>query len=208
MRHPYAHRTDEHTGPAAHLQVPGGHSVGRSRLRPVRERQLAGQSLALDVAGARVVGDLARDVPLMPGSKPVLPALSELRRRGHELAVVLDEYGGTDGIVTTRDLVDALIGDLRDERESISEAARDLRGAGLEVDGRVHLDDLRVDKGVDLPDGPYETVAGFVLAQLGRVPSVGDAVAVAGHRFEVTAMDGLRVSRLRITAEPPQEAHP
>ena len=74
--------------------------------------------------------------------------------------------------------------------------------------GRLHLDDLRVDKGVDLPDGPYETVAGFVLAQLGRVPSVGDAVAVAGHRFEVTAMDGLRVSRLRITAEPQQEAHP
>lgn len=144
------------------------------------------------------VGDLSREVALLPATKKVLPALSELRGRGQHIAVVVDEYGGTAGIVTLEDLIEELIGDIRDEYDPAgSEVERP--GGEVEVDGLLNLDDFAEETGVALPDGPYETVGGYIMATVGRVPVDGDAVEAAGSRLSVTAVDGRRVARVRVT---------
>jgi putative hemolysin len=145
------------------------------------------------------VGDLAREVALLPATKQVLPAMSEMRRNGNHLAVVVDEYGGTAGIVTLEDLIEELVGDIRDEYDVGNEDAKQLRGGDVEVDGLLNLDDFADATGATLPDGPYETVAGCIMATLGRLPRSGDAVEVDGIRLKVTKLDGRRISRVRVT---------
>jgi putative hemolysin len=164
---------------------------------------------AAHATGARV-GDLAREVAQLPGTKRVLPALSELRRAGMHLAIVVDEYGGTAGIVTLEDIVEELVGDIRDEYDAESQASRRLGGGDLEVEGLLNLDDFEDEAGFALPDGPYETVAGYVLASLGHIPAIGESVEVAGHRITVSEKDGRRVSRLRVAqlAPPADTADP
>ena len=153
-----------------------------------------------DVARRSVrVGDLAREVRMMPGTKRVLAALSEMRREGHHLAIVVDEYGGTDGIVTLEDLVEEVIGEIHDEYDIAPEQTRRLRGGDVEVDGLLNLDDFQEATGVELPEGPYETLAGYVVTELGRLPQPGDVVEALGHRFTVTELDGRRVAKVRLT---------
>jgi putative hemolysin len=122
-----------------------------------------------------------------------------MRDEGHHLAIVIDEYGGTAGIVTLEDLVEELIGDIRDEYDVEDVHARRLHGGAVEVDGLLNLDDFTTETGIELPEGPYETVAGCFIAVLGRIPEVREAVEVAGHRLTVTRMDGRRISRIRVT---------
>jgi putative hemolysin len=145
------------------------------------------------------VGDLAREVLMLPGTKRVLPALSEMRGSGDHLAVVVDEYGGTAGIVTLEDLIEELIGEIRDEYDVADDDARRLRGGDLEVDGLLNLDDFAEAAGRELPEGPYETVAGAVMAALRRVPRPGDAVEIDGLRLKVAKMDGRRIARVRVS---------
>jgi putative hemolysin len=153
---------------------------------------------------AKPVADVVRPVKYLPAGKRVLNTLSEMRREGHHLAIVVDEYGGTAGIVTLEDLVEELIGDIRDEYDVEDAHARRLQGGAVEVDGLLNLADFANETGVELPEGPYETVAGYLMAGLGHVPEVGEAVEVAGHRLTVIEMDGRRVARVRVT--PPGEA--
>jgi putative hemolysin len=150
-------------------------------------------------SGTRV-GELARDVPQLPSTKRVLPALTELRRAGMHIAIVVDEYGGTAGIVTLEDIVEELVGDIRDEYDDAQATSRRLYGGALEVDGLLNLDDFEDEAGFALPEGPYETVAGFVQANLGHIPAVGESVVVDGHRFTVVETDGRRVARLRVAS--------
>ena len=144
------------------------------------------------------VGQVSRHVKFLPISKTVLTALSEMRRERAHLAIVVDEYGGTAGIVTLEDLVEELIGDIRDEYDVADDQTRRLRGGEVEVEGLLNLHEFAEQAGIDLPEGPYETAAGFVLARLGEVPAVGESVEVADHRITVTEMDGRRIARLRI----------
>lgn len=146
------------------------------------------------------VGDVTRPVKMLPATKAVLPALSEMRREGHHLAIVVDEYGGTAGIVTLEDLIEEVVGEIRDEYDTEEPEARQLRGGAVEVDGLLNLDEFAEATRFELPDGPYETAAGFVAAQLGRVPRVGDAVSSDYARLVVVRMDGRRIERLRVTA--------
>lgn len=148
--------------------------------------------------GAKVA-DIAREVLMLPATKKVLPALSEMRRSGDHLAVVVDEYGGTAGIVTLEDLIEELIGEIRDEYDVGEDDAKRLRGGDIEVDGLLNLDDFAEAVARELPDGPYETVAGAVMSTLGRLPKQGDAVEIDGLRLKVTKMDGRRVARVRVT---------
>jgi putative hemolysin len=151
---------------------------------------------------AATVGDLAREVKRLPGTAGVLTALSEMRRGNQHLAIVVDEYGGTDGIVTLEDLIEEVIGEIYDEYdEEVVPEGRQSADGPREVDGLLNLDDFTEATGLELPEGPYETVAGYVLAELGRLPEVGDAVGVEGRRITVLALDGRRISRLRV--EPP-----
>ena len=145
------------------------------------------------------VRDVTRPVKQLPTTKPVLPALSEMRRDRAHLAIVVDEYGGTAGIVTLEDLVEELIGDIWDEYDTASGQAKQLIGGELEVDGLLNLDEFAEQTGVQLPEGPYETVAGYLVARLGQLPAAGDHVDMDGHRLTVTELDGRRVARVRVT---------
>jgi len=160
--------------------------------------------LAPDAArrGGRVA-DLARPVIFLPGTKHVLAALSEMRRDSFHLAIVVDEYGGTAGIVTLEDLVEELIGDIRDEYDVARAQVTRLRDGDLELDGLINLDDFAEETGVELTDGPYETLAGYIVARLGRVAEAGDRVETDGLRLTVHAMDGRRISRVRLSRSEP-----
>jgi putative hemolysin len=160
---------------------------------------------------AATVGDLAREVTRLPGTVRVLTALSGMRRENQHLAIVVDEYGGTDGIVTLEDLIEEVIGEIYDEYDEdvVPEADEPAEGPH-DVDGLLNLDDFAEVTGVRLPEGPYETVAGYVLAELGRLPQVGDDVAVEGRTLTVTELDGRRIARLAVSraADPATPAEP
>jgi putative hemolysin len=159
------------------------------------------RDLLLPAAQARStkVGDVTRPVLLLPGTKKVLPALSEMRREGHHLAIVVDEYSGTAGIVTLEDLIEELIGDIRDEYDAPDAGALHRPGGAVEVDGLLNLDEVEEETRVRLPEGPYETLAGYLMAALGHLPRVGEAVEVDGYRLAVVELDGRRVARVRVT---------
>ncbi|TDC47460.1 HlyC/CorC family transporter [Jiangella ureilytica] len=168
--------------------------VGFVHVRDLFDPEVSGRSIR--------VGELVRDVLVLPGTKRVLPAMSEMRREGSHLAVVVDEYGGTAGIVTLEDLVEELVGEIRDEYDTDELPSAAGAGGVVDVDGMLNIGDFADRTGVRLPDGPYETVAGFVVARLGRLPSVGDVVDYDGVRIEVVSLDGRRASRLRVHPRP------
>jgi magnesium and cobalt exporter, CNNM family len=158
---------------------------------------------------AATVGDLAREVKRLPGTARVLTALSEMRKENRHFAIVVDEYGGTDGIVTLEDLIEEVIGDIYDEYDDDVTADSDEPAEGPhEVDGLWNLDDFADATGLKLPEGPYETVAGYVLAELGRLPVVGDTVDVEGRTLTVLELDGRRIARISVSAAPQQDAEP
>jgi putative hemolysin len=146
------------------------------------------------------IQELARNIMYLPGTKGILPALTEMRNQRQHLAIVLDEYGGTDGIVTLEDLVETLIGDIRDEYDTDEEeVSQESHTGDFEVDALISLEDLLEETNVELPDGPYETAGGFVMHYLGRIPVVGDIVGVNGVRITVISMEGKRAGRLLIS---------
>jgi magnesium and cobalt exporter, CNNM family len=163
-------------------------------VRDLLDPQLANRSVR--------VGELSRRVLTLPWTRPILAALTDMRREGIHMAMVADEYGGTAGIVTMEDLVEELVGDIRDEYDvEEAETTRNPRGE-IEVDGLLNLDDFEDETGVELPEGPYETVAGFLMARLGRIPEPADRVELEGHTITVLVVDGRRVSRVRVESAP------
>ena len=151
-----------------------------------------------DDDGRATIGELIREVKRLPASKRVLAALSEMRRERHHLAVVVDEYGGTAGIVTLEDLIEELVGEIHDEYDAEPDPVPGAVPA--DVDGRLNLADFAERSGFDLPPGPYETVGGFVMACLGRLPAVGDEVVVPER--------GLGVARARPRRPPRRPGRP
>ena len=146
------------------------------------------------------IQELVRNIIFLPGTKGILPALTEMRKKGQHLAIVLDEYGGTDGIITLEDLVECLIGDIRDEYDDHEqEIAHEARTNDFEIDGLTSLEDLLDDAGIEIPEGPYETASGFVMHFLGRIPVENDVVSVNGLRITVLSMEGKRAGQLLIS---------
>jgi putative hemolysin len=144
--------------------------------------------------------ELVRNIMYLPGTKGILPALTEMRMQGQHLAIVLDEYGGTDGIVTLEDLVEVLIGDIRDEYDDHEgEVSHQERTGDFEVDGLISMEELIEQTGLDIPDGPYETASGFVMHFLGRIPREHDVVNINGIRITVLTMEGKRAGQLLIS---------
>lgn len=144
--------------------------------------------------------ELVRPIMFLPGTKAILPALSEMRSKRQHLAIVLDEYGGTDGIVTLEDLVECLIGDIRDEYDEVdSDVAVVANSGDFEVDGLISIEELTEQTDLEIPDGPYETASGFVMHYLGRIPREHDVVNLNGLRITVISMEGKRAGQLLIS---------
>ena len=144
---------------------------------------------------------IARPIPSFPWSKKVLPTLQNMRMNKQHFGIVVDEFGGTAGIVTLEDLVEQLVGEIEDEYDESDEPRQGpkMLPNEVEVAGLDTLGEFAEQSGVELPEGPYETVAGFVMAVLGRLPEIGDTVTVPGEfELEVVDLDGRRASRIRV----------
>ena len=150
------------------------------------------------------VSALMIDPTLVPETIRLDPLLLLLRGSGMQLAVVVDEYGGTSGLVTLEDVIEEIVGEVSDEHDRSRTTGREMTDGSWTVPGLWRPDEVHDRLGADVPEGPaYETVGGFVMAALGRVPVVGDTVTVPGWTVRVEAMDGRRVDRLRFTPHPP-----
>ncbi len=146
--------------------------------------------------------EIIRNVIFLPGTKGVLPALTEMRSKRQHIAIVLDEYGGTDGIITLENLVECLIGEIHDEYDGHEgEPKPEQRTGDIEIDGLISLEDLQDLAGITLPEGPYETVSGFIMNYLGRIAQVGDVVRINGARFTITSMIGKRAGQILLSKE-------
>jgi len=143
---------------------------------------------------SKPVAGLVRDIPYVPATARVLPTLTSLRARGHHIAVVVDEYGGTDGIVTLEDLVEEVVGEIFDEYDT---AETPTVGSDT-IDGRLNLQEFEERTGIELPRGSSDTIAGYVIEQLGRLAVVGDTVDIPGATLRVTALDRRRIATVRL----------
>ena len=145
--------------------------------------------------------DLIRPVIFLPGTKGVLPALEEMRTKRHHLAIVLDEYGGTDGIITLENLLESFVGEIKDEYDAeTGEITQDERSGEYEVDALISLEDLYEETGIAIPDGPYETAGGYLMHSLGRIPQEHDVINLNGARITVLTVEGKRAGKLLISA--------
>ncbi|HZJ00494.1 MAG TPA: hemolysin family protein, partial [Gemmatimonadaceae bacterium] len=134
------------------------------------------------------LAELTREPLYVPDSRPAEKVLDDLRKTRAHMAVVLDEYGGTAGIITMEDLIEEVIGDIADEYDMAARTAIESNGV-LELDGTMSLIDVRSDHRVQIPEGDWTTLGGYAFAKLGRLPRMGDRVPVPGGELEVIAMD-------------------
>ena len=146
------------------------------------------------------ITDHMRPALVIPESQPLDAVLFELRTKGSGLAVVTDEYGGTAGIVTSEDLLEEIIGEIRDEHDNENEP---VPPDPDDLSGLLHRHEVETATGFEWPEGRYETFGGLITAELERLPEIGDVVMVEGWSLEVTAVDGFRVDRVRVI--PPEE---
>jgi CBS domain containing-hemolysin-like protein len=146
------------------------------------------------------VGSVMSEPFVVPETRELSSVLRDLREGGH-LAVVVDEYGGTAGIITLEDVLEEIVGEIDDEYDTAAAALTRVLPAGTyELPGTLHPDEVREACGFEMPEGEYETLAGFVLDRLGRIPDVGDQFSYDGWLIEIVEMDRRRVARLRLTA--------
>lgn len=144
---------------------------------------------------------------LVPETMLLDPLLLLLRAGGFQLAIVVDEYGGTSGVVTLEDVIEEIVGEVSDEHDPRVDVSRLLPDGSWTVPGLWRPDEVHDRIGATLPESPYyETVGGFVMAAVGRVPQVGDEVALDGWTLRVVAMDGRRVDRVRLAPVIPADA--
>lgn len=142
--------------------------------------------------------DLMTDAVFVPEAAPVFSLLELFRSRRQHIAIVLDEYGGTAGVVTLEDLLEEIVGEVSDpfDREPDIQPLAD--GSSL-IDGLTLIEEVNEHFDLSLGDPDYDTIAGYVLGRLGRLAKVGDAITVDGTRLQVEAMDGLRIARVSLT---------
>jgi CBS domain containing-hemolysin-like protein len=161
-----------------------------------------------DGGGQRPVRELARDAMFVPETKRAAELLREMQTRKNHMAIVIDEYGGTAGLVTLEDLLEELVGEIHDEFDVEEHAVEtDPRTGDLVVhDPGQNLDDLNEAQDLQLPTGDWDSLGGLVYAELGRVPEVGDEVEVGEYHLRVEGMEGRRIARVRILLPPPSEA--
>jgi CBS domain containing-hemolysin-like protein len=152
-----------------------------------------------------------REPFVVPETRRVLELLHEMRQRRIAFAVAVDEYGGVEGVLTVKDLVSELVGDLRDEFDRPEDAAiTRIDGQRWLVNGGCPIDDVVESLGIEIPEGEYVTVGGFLFDRLGRITDEGDVLDYEGYEFQVTEMDRRRIAKIVVrapsaTIDPPAE---
>lgn len=149
------------------------------------------------------LGQLVHEVIVVPETKAVSDLLTEFQTRRRHLAIVVDEFGSVTGLVTVEDALEQIVGEMEDEFDIRDSSMQTLSSGTLVLHGDVTLLDLETQMGWLLPhDGGVETLAGFLLVHMQKIPAVGDSIVHDGRRFTVTAMDGRRIDRVRVEPEP------
>ena len=155
--------------------------------------------LAKVVAGEEfAIRDIMRDAYFVPESKKIGDLLSEFRKRRIHIAIAVDEYGGTAGLVTMEDVLEELVGDIQDEFDAEEELVRIVDADSVVCSGRVHLDELNETFGIDLPEGDADSLGGFLYESIGRVPRVGEVFATRGLEFRVESVVRQRIDKVHI----------
>jgi CBS domain containing-hemolysin-like protein len=140
-----------------------------------------------------------REVLVVPETKPVLDLLREFQERRRHLAIVVDEFGSTVGLVTVEDAIEQLVGEVEDEFDIDAKATLTSASGGVVLDGSINLRDLETQMNWNLPrDGGVETLAGFLLTRLGKIPRGGETVEFEGRKLTVAEMSGNRISKVRV----------
>jgi len=145
------------------------------------------------------IEELVRPAYMVPETKDLAALLTEFRRTNQHLAVVIDEYGSVEGIVTLEDLLEEIVGEIEDEFDLPDETVERVDDDTIRIDGTFPIDDFNEQFHLDLPDEDYHTVAGFVFGLLGRGAEPGDEVIHDGLVFHVESVEGQRIDRLRVT---------
>ena len=156
-------------------------------------------SIADDKYNEPIDPELIRPLLVAPESAPVRPLLAEMQQTGRHLALIIDEHGGAAGLLSLEDIVEELVGEIRDEYDEGEAAIRRIGEADwFYVPGSARTDQLRSQVGIKLPDGEYETVGGFVMDRLGRIPRRGDRLEFEGWVLRVRRMEGRRVAEVEL----------
>ena len=145
------------------------------------------------------VTDITRDAYFVPETKQTAELFDELRRTGNQMAICLDEYGGLAGLVTTKRLTEAVVGPVREEGESPEDGYESIYPNVFHIDGSMDIEEANEEMHLDLPIGDYETIAGFVLTQLGEIPSEGDEFTYENLYFRILEMDHLKIISIMIS---------
>lgn len=144
------------------------------------------------------IDSLARPAYFVPESKPIAELLAELQESGGQMAIVVDEFGGTAGLVTLENLLEEIVGEFGDELARASKSVEAIDETSFQIDGGMKLEDANKKLELELPAGDYETVAGFVLHMLGRIPEEGDQLQYNDLMFVVTGMKGVKIEKILI----------
>jgi len=151
------------------------------------------------------VANLVRSARAVPETKPVAELLREMQAEQFHMAVVIDEHGGTAGIVTLEDLIEELVGEIVDEFDTEDARVEPLAGGAVRVSGSLTIDDANDLLDVELPEGEFDTISGLLLHQLGRMAAMGDTAEVDGVRLTVERVQGRRIMRVRIDKVEPAD---
>src|SRR5512134_486876 len=145
-----------------------------------------------------VIEHIVRPAYVVPETKDLASLLAEFRRQNQHMALVVDEYGAVQGIVTLEDLLEEIVGEIEDEYDLPDESIERIDDRRIRIHGTFTIDDFNEQFGTDVPQEDYHTVAGFVFGELGRAPQPGDEVEYDGLRFGVVEVDGQRIEKLEI----------
>jgi CBS domain containing-hemolysin-like protein len=157
-----------------------------------------GQSVSTRISKMQI-GQIMHDVLVVPETKVLAELLAEFKLRRRHLAVVVDEFGSTAGVITVEDILEQLVGNIEDEFDVAPNEPQLEDESVLSLEGSVNIRDLETEYGLMLPrDAGFETLAGFVLARLQRIPALRDSFEYEGRRYTVEELDGLRIARVRI----------
>jgi CBS domain containing-hemolysin-like protein len=137
----------------------------------------------------------------VPESKPLAELFAELQESGNQLAMVVDEFGGTAGLVTMEQLLEEIVGEFGDELAKVRKNFETIDENNVQIDAGMRVDEANDKLALDLPDGEYETVAGFVLSQLGHIPKEGEQLVHNDLRLVITEMKGVKIEKILITRE-------